>query len=247
MRSLHAIYGALFLVAISSTAVQAASVCANAIQGKIAWDYNGSTSWMQSNIDALCAGAEDTTGPARCFEKTMHGGVNWGGGTQWEWQNASNLCKGARNGDARVSCFVGQVASNRGWRQAIADCQRIGGSGGYRANTSTYAGAAPVLRRAPRPTTITLRQKGLYAVDWTIESTKLGYLPSVQLQQKGVTINSVEDVKIPADTDSVRLTATVAVTGRKIVSQEIKKYGCITFTGDLLFSGPNWTWQERCE
>lgn len=69
-------------------------VCFNAVQGKIAWDGGDQRQWNPSNVDWLCAGAENSTEPAKCFEEVMSGRVNWGGGTKWQWNNAINLCKG---------------------------------------------------------------------------------------------------------------------------------------------------------
>lgn len=100
-----------------------ASTCADAVQGKIAWDYNGNKTWGAANLNRLCAGAEDSTEPARCFEKVMHGGVNWGGSTQWQWANALNLCAGTRDANATVACFETAIGSGKGWSSAIDQCK----------------------------------------------------------------------------------------------------------------------------
>jgi hypothetical protein len=99
-----------------------ANACADATQNRIAWNYQGNTSWAQSNLNALCLGAENSTEPARCFEIVMHRGVNWGGGTQWQWQNALDLCKGARDAGTVVACFQGAVGAGTPWQTAIAQC-----------------------------------------------------------------------------------------------------------------------------
>jgi len=101
----------------------ASTTCANAVQGKIAWDYAGNKQWGQANINRLCAGAENSAEPARCFERVMHGGVNWGGGTQWQWQNAIDLCQGSRGADATVDCFKAAINEGVAWRQAIDRCK----------------------------------------------------------------------------------------------------------------------------
>jgi hypothetical protein len=99
-----------------------AQACANAVQGKIAWDYKGSKQWGQGNIDRLCAGAENSTEPAQCFERVMHGGINWGGGTQWSWANAIDLCEGSTNASATVACFETAINNGTDWRNAINEC-----------------------------------------------------------------------------------------------------------------------------
>lgn len=96
--------------------------CARALQDRIAWDYQGNTHWERSNIRDLCGGAGDTEEPARCFERVMHGGVNWGEGRNWEWPNAIALCAGTRDARATVSCFRGQIRDGYHWQDAIAHC-----------------------------------------------------------------------------------------------------------------------------
>ncbi len=96
--------------------------CAAQVQGKIAWDYKGSKHWKQSNIDRLCFGAEHSTEPARCFNKVMHGGVNWGGGTRWQWQNAIDLCEASTNADATIGCFQREIKKGKSWKSAIKTC-----------------------------------------------------------------------------------------------------------------------------
>lgn len=100
------------------------SVCAARIQDRIAWDYNGSKHWDQNNIDSLCRGAEQSTQPAICFEKVMHGGVNWGGGTKWQWQNAVDLCKATTNANATIHCFQGEIKAGKSWKDGITQCAR---------------------------------------------------------------------------------------------------------------------------
>lgn len=108
----------------TSSALSTSNSCASQIQGKIAWDYNGSKTWNPSNIDRLCKGAEQLAEPAVCFNRVMHGGINWGGGTLWAWQNAIDLCEGTRNAQSTVSCFQGEIQKQRPWSQAIQTCNR---------------------------------------------------------------------------------------------------------------------------
>ncbi|MEL6360932.1 MAG: hypothetical protein AAFR21_07585 [Pseudomonadota bacterium] len=104
-------------------AAAARNTCENAVQGKIAWDYNGSRSWNASNIQRLCAGAETSREPAACFEKVMHGGVDWGGGTKWQWKNAINLCEGTSSHRTTISCFTSKIGQGVAWSQAIQSCE----------------------------------------------------------------------------------------------------------------------------
>ena len=98
-----------------------APTCENAVQGKIAWDYNGSTQWNPSNVNRLCRGSASVE-PARCFEHAMHGGVNWGGSTRWQWGNAIDLCEGSADAARTVRCFQNQIARGQSWQNAIAAC-----------------------------------------------------------------------------------------------------------------------------
>lgn len=97
-------------------------ICAGAVQDKIAWNYDGKTRWNPANVQRLCQGAEDSVEPARCFERVMHGGVDWGGGTRWQWKNALALCRGTRNANATIACFRERVGGGEAWREAINAC-----------------------------------------------------------------------------------------------------------------------------
>lgn len=99
------------------------TACKDAVQGKIAWDYQGHKRWAAENVTRLCQGAGTSVEPARCFAQVMHGGVNWGGGTRWQWQNAIDLCEGSGNGKATISCFKEKIASGVSWPQAINACE----------------------------------------------------------------------------------------------------------------------------
>ncbi len=96
--------------------------CSAYVQGEIAWDYEGTKQWNQANIERLCRGAENSGEPAACFQRVMHGGVNWGGGTEWKWENALDLCEGSENATSTVQCFEEELTKNRTWQQAIRTC-----------------------------------------------------------------------------------------------------------------------------
>lgn len=99
-------------------------VCAEAVQGRIAWNYEGNKHWAQSNIERLCASAEDSAEPATCFNRAMHGGLDWGGGTRWQWENALNLCRGTRDANRTIQCFEREIATGIAWHDAIPTCRR---------------------------------------------------------------------------------------------------------------------------
>lgn len=101
----------------------APNACHDAVQGKIAWDYQGSTRWAEGNIERLCEGAENSVAPARCFDRVMHEGVDRGdGSTRWTWQDASNLCASTRDAGATIDCFKSAVSKGRSQAQAIKEC-----------------------------------------------------------------------------------------------------------------------------
>jgi len=96
------------------------TACHDAVQGQIAWDYNGNTSWGRGNLERLCSGAETSVQPAKCFDQVMHRGVNWGSGTNWQWANALDLCEGTTDASATISCF--EREKRNGWQDAIETC-----------------------------------------------------------------------------------------------------------------------------
>jgi hypothetical protein len=99
----------------------AVSRCHAAVQGRIAWDYEGSTLWEPQNLDRLCGDGRSAE-PARCFQQALHGGVDWGGGTHWEWENAIALCQGTQDARATIGCFRSRVRQGYAWEEAIEDC-----------------------------------------------------------------------------------------------------------------------------
>ncbi len=96
--------------------------CYQEIQGRIAWSYLGTTSWASENVEDLCRGTSEPSEPGRCFDRVMHGGVNWGGGTEWEWQDVLQLCQGANNAQARIDCFQARIRNGENWQSAINAC-----------------------------------------------------------------------------------------------------------------------------
>lgn len=63
----------------------------------------------QQDARASCERIEQVASddqPARCFNRVMHGGINWDGRTRWDWRNAIDLCEGTTNADATVLSAV---------------------------------------------------------------------------------------------------------------------------------------------
>ena len=97
--------------------------CFAFVQGNIPWNYEGSATWAETNVQNLCRGTGRAAEPGRCFDRVMQGGINWGGGTQWQWQNALDLCKGTNNANNTISCFQGKIGAGSAWQQAISACR----------------------------------------------------------------------------------------------------------------------------
>jgi len=97
--------------------------CFNSIQNKIAWNYKGSKQWNPANIKSLCGNTRSVE-PAKCFNRIMHGGINWGGGTKWKYNNALNLCRQSQNASQTIACFRSENKQARGqWQKAINNCR----------------------------------------------------------------------------------------------------------------------------
>lgn len=96
--------------------------CKNTIQGQIAWNYLGNTQWSDANIISLCSDSPNPAEPGKCFNRVMHGGINWGGGTQWDWQNVISLCKGTDSADRTIECFQENIYRGMKWELAITQC-----------------------------------------------------------------------------------------------------------------------------
>lgn len=97
-------------------------VCQQAVQGKIAWNYDGNKRWAQANVERLCAGTAQGSEPGKCFQRIMHDGVSWGGGTRWQWANAVDLCEGTSSAARTIRCFEAQIRRGASWRDSIAAC-----------------------------------------------------------------------------------------------------------------------------
>lgn len=98
--------------------------CYELVQGRIAWNYEGTKNWSPANVKRLCRGTSRPAEPARCFDRAMHGGIDWGAGTRWAWANAVDLCEGTDNAARTIDCFQGELRQGRGWPEAIGSCSK---------------------------------------------------------------------------------------------------------------------------
>ena len=98
---------------------RAESICSAAVQGKIAWDYEDNKNWNPKNVSRLCAGAEDSEEPARCFDAAMHAGID---NRKWNWDQALNLCAGTTDAESVLACYEDEIQSGKERRLAITHC-----------------------------------------------------------------------------------------------------------------------------
>lgn len=124
--------GFVLLAAPQPTFAQ--SQCVRATQNKVAWDYKNSKKWAQGNLNRLCKGANNAA-PSRCFQRVMHGKVNYGGGSKWKWENAIDLCEQSTNANQTINCFKGKIRAGLKWKQAIAKCDERAPKTGCKAVT----------------------------------------------------------------------------------------------------------------
>jgi len=74
-------------VAVASTATE--QQCFNMIQGKVAWNKGGNTTWGPANIQNLCAGTTNPSATITCFKKAIRENAGW--------QKATKECKGVNS------------------------------------------------------------------------------------------------------------------------------------------------------
>lgn len=97
------------------------ATCAQAVQGKIAWDNKGSKTWAAGNVKRLCkdsAGAE----AAFCFARAMHSPRYLGWHEPFDWTFPIDLCEGSRNADATLGCYAAERQDGKTQAQAVAAC-----------------------------------------------------------------------------------------------------------------------------
>jgi hypothetical protein len=115
----------LLLAQCFTTPAQAQNACANSVQGRIAWNREGSTAWPPANLTRLCAGQENSIEPGRCYAEVMSDRVSFGSGRRWVPTNALSLCAGAPNAKARLGCFSREIDKGTTWQDAISKCAPV--------------------------------------------------------------------------------------------------------------------------
>ncbi|HEV7700462.1 MAG TPA: hypothetical protein VGO43_09575 [Pyrinomonadaceae bacterium] len=84
----------------ASTRKTAQERCSEAVQGKIAWNRAGTTSWSTGNVTALCQGTTDPDATILCFKYEIQ--------THDDWARAIRTCKGAAAVPSGVADLNGQ-------------------------------------------------------------------------------------------------------------------------------------------
>lgn len=241
------------IIACFSAPASAKNTCYNAVQGKIAYDYQGNTAWTPRNIDSLCKGYETTQEPATCFDLAMHGGVlNRDRSPAWNWQEAFGLCSRSSSYEQTILCFVKKrFDENFSRADAIEYCSAASFEARSQASlsgqifdpTGSLSGS-----RTPPKQTLTLKQDGVYLANWEV-TVQLpdGTLPYVALEESGLakgykskTIEFPEDAKVYIKATMVGIGTPV------IVDQEVGRYGssCIILKGSVF--GQNWDENKSC-
>lgn len=96
--------------------------CYNAVQGKIAWDHQGSTGWSATNVENLCRGNETSLQPAACFDNVMHK-AKWPDDQKWHWRSASAVCQGASNAADTIECVYDALNRGQSRETAVNRCK----------------------------------------------------------------------------------------------------------------------------
>lgn len=104
-------------------AAQDRPTCADAVQGKIAWNDAGATRWNPRNVERLCAGAEGSREPAACFRRVKHGDLPGPGDGDWSWQEALELCRGTQSASTTVRCYEERRRAGGGGTAAVEACR----------------------------------------------------------------------------------------------------------------------------
>lgn len=77
------IFTLLFVLVVIPAATKAQSYtpeetsCYNMVQGKVAWNTSGNTSWNEANVRNLCKGTTNAGATVSCFRSQISSGVSW--------------------------------------------------------------------------------------------------------------------------------------------------------------------------
>jgi len=79
LRAAGVLSGVLFAASLGSFAVaQEAQTCAERVEGKVAWNQEGSAEWAAENIERFCLNAHMVDARIACFADGIAAHNNWG-------------------------------------------------------------------------------------------------------------------------------------------------------------------------
>ena len=82
----------------SPTVARSESACMAAVQGKVAWNQAGNTSWQDNNIRRLCQGTTNPTATIACFEAEV--------ADHNDWSRAIEACENAGEASGRSAALA---------------------------------------------------------------------------------------------------------------------------------------------
>lgn len=126
--------------------------CFDSVDGNVAWNQSGNTSWVSSNVINLCAGTTNPASTVACFESEIANHNNWqegisacsgsevleqacfnkvqgkvawsqAGHTGWNSSNVEKLCAATVDPDATISCFKSVIDRYDNWSRGISACR----------------------------------------------------------------------------------------------------------------------------
>lgn len=87
------------------------TACERLVQGNIAWNEAGDTTWTPRRLDVLCADTTRPTQPLICFDRLFHGKGSWAGIIGDNWRRAAQLCAGTNSAQQTAECVTSELAS----------------------------------------------------------------------------------------------------------------------------------------
>jgi hypothetical protein len=96
--------------------------CASLVQGRIAWNDDGSTRWDTTWLNRLCRGTTRPAQPGLCFSSIREIPLEQGAAIQGDWKDAVALCAGTENAQSRIDCYRKGVERGLHFRDAIEQC-----------------------------------------------------------------------------------------------------------------------------
>jgi len=87
------------------------TACERLVQGNIAWNAAGNTTWTPRRLDLLCADTTRPTQPLICFDRLFHGAGDWEDLIDGNWRNAALLCAGTNSARQTSQCVSEQIAA----------------------------------------------------------------------------------------------------------------------------------------